>query len=353
MTVRLMTVKSDHNINLAFMECFTSCVLTYLNILGRDYRLLLLDYWNLSYQYKTLLSGKEARQLPLDYLYGVDMKFVMGDMETLLHDVKEGKSVIYLCSASKLAYFPREFLGMESSGFQHSILIYGWNERDGRYQVTDPIVGTIVQMSPDEIVQACTGKADSKKLRYFTLEERGASFTPHDIQSCIDYCIQRNLTTYRNQKNVKAEVIIEEGSTEQQKRMAWHNWFSNRHSGIHALECFEEDIRKSSEWTVQKRESWIAINTMTINSIKRVREQVWNIYKEKASLTESQQLEGQKQLEAIIAAWNSLNFLLLKYKRGYKISLVLPSITRQLEKLKKVELVFLEWLHSEAGKGGR
>ncbi|QYR19389.1 hypothetical protein KZ483_15785 [Paenibacillus sp. sptzw28] len=349
MTHQLTVTKSGHNINLAFMECFTSCVLTYLNINGKDYRRVLLDYWNLSYQYKTLLSGKDARQLPLEFLYGIKLKFFKGDVESLRRCVQDGSSAICLGAASKLRYFPREYLGMESSGFQHSILIYGWNEEHLEYLVTDPMVDAVVNISPKEIVHACEVRAGRQELHYFILEESNSPFEEPDLESCLAYCSYRNLSFYKNRGGSKTEPLASvPDQSQEQRKSAWREWFSNRHGGYRSLEIFEEDLVKSQEWAPPRRADWVSRNTMTISSIKRIRAMVWNAYRESASLEESQYHEGQRQIDSILAMWNAVSLHLLKYKSG---QIVIPAISKQLEKLKHAELQFLEWLHLAAGKG--
>jgi len=338
-------VRKEQNINLAFMECFTSCVLTYLNIREKDYRKLLLDYWNLGYQFNTLLSGKEARQLPLEYLYGVTMTFVQGDEESLRHHIRQGRSAICLCLASRLSFFPPAYLGMEQSGFQHSILLYGWDERQNRYLVTDPVVDTVASLSPDEAVHACAVRKGSGEMHYFILDEPAIPFSEPDLDSCLAYFTERNLTFYRNRRTDKPSPPLAEDSSVTEKQKAWMAWFNNRHGGIRALEHFEEDLSRSLEWPSRRRNDWIVINTKTIASIRRLRSQIWSVYRETAALSDEQTAEGQRQIEGILSDWNSLNLLLLKYKIGQDGDAAIAAIKQRTENLKRAELHFLEWLH--------
>ncbi|TXK84581.1 hypothetical protein [Paenibacillus sp. N3.4] len=353
MAQQVMEVKNEHNINLAFMECFTSCVLTYLNIQGKDYRKILLDYWNLSYQFKTLLSGKDARQLPLEYFYGLKMTFIKGNEELLRRHIRSGHSAICLCQASKLEFFPHSYLGMEESGFQHSILLYGWDEQQERYLVTDPVVNAVVTLSPDEFVYASAIRLGRNEMHYFVLEESAVPFSEPNLESCLVYCTEQILTLYRRQRMSKSDPIVPEGSSDEMKVRAWQHWFNNRHDGIRALEHFEEDILNSSEWTVRRRNDWIVINTKTISSIRRLRTLVWNTYRDIADLGEAHEEEGQRQIEAILSTWNTVNFLLLKYKSGQDSQAAIPSILQRIQELKRIELQFLEWLHLAVREGAQ
>ncbi|OAS17723.1 hypothetical protein [Paenibacillus oryzisoli] len=350
---QVIEVNNEQNINLAFMECFTSCVLTYLNIQGKDYRKILLSYWNLSYQFKTLLSGKEARQLPLEYFYGLKMTFIKGDEESLKRYIRSGHSAICLCQASKLEFFPRSFLGMEESGFQHSILLYGWDEQQERYLVTDPVVNMVVTLSPDELTYASAIRLGSNEVHYFVMEDSVVPFSEPNLESCLIHCTEQMLTLYRNQRKSKSDPIIPKGSSHEQKVRAWQHWFNNRHGGIRALEHFEEDLRNSDGWTIRRRNDWIVINTKTITSIRRLRSVVWNTYQDMADFSVAQEEEGQRQIDAILAMWNLINFLLLKYKSGQNNQAVVPSILVRIDELKRIELQFLEWLYLAIREGAQ
>lgn len=345
MPQQVFEVKSEYNINLAFMECFTSCVMTYLNIKGKNYRKLLLDYWNISYQFKTLLSGKDARQLPLEYLYGVKMTFVKDDVDSLKRHMLNGNKAICLCTASKLAFFPPSFLGMEAGGFRHSILFWGWDERMEHYLVMDPVVNVSTSMKMNEVATASAIGQGSREIHYFLLEEPSSPFVMPDLESILIYCTDRNLTLYRNHKKNRSEPIISENSSNEEKARAWQHWFSNRNSGIHALEQFEKDLSRSSEWSVRQRNDWILMNIKTITSIRQIRSLVWTAYRDITTFSDMQLEEGQRQIKAILTVWNTLNYLLLKYKIGLDSSVTIPAILMRIQELKRVELHFLEWLH--------
>lgn len=342
MVPRQMTaIKSEHYVNLAFMECFTSCIMTYLNIKEKNYRKLLLEYWSISYQYKTLLSARNPRQLSLEYLYGVKLTFVKGDEPSLRQYIRSGKHAICLSTASKLSFFPSSFLGMEANGFQHSILIYGLDEQLNQYGVIDPVTNITTGLDAKELATASAVRQGSGEMHYFVLEED--PFMEPELRSCLLQSTAKNLKLYM--KGSKPKHAVSEQSSDQEKAAAWQEWFSSRHSGIYALELFEEDLIRASDWNVQRRNDWIVMNTKTILSIRNIRNQIWNAYRELAGFSEMQLEEGQRQIKAILASWNTLNFLLLKYKTLQSNHAVIPSIRQCVQELKRSELQFLEWLH--------
>jgi hypothetical protein len=343
--------KESQTVNLSYMECFTSCVLTFLNFNGYDYRKVLLDYWNLNYQFKTLLSSKDAQRIPLDFLYGIEMKFIKGDSETLFQSIRDGSSVICFCQASKLDFFPRENLGMESSGFQHSILVYGWEEVSKKYYVADPTVRAIVQMDPEEILKAGAARRDRNELHYFVLTKTSVSYAEPDIRSCIRNSTRRNLHFYNNENVKLKSPTIEETPPDELKKKEWQLWFSNRKSGARALEAFESDLVQSADWTHQARTAWIKRNNVMIASIRRIRAAVWQTYLETGRIGQKRVGEGQEQIDSISGLWNNINLRLLKSMKAQEIVPAVQSISLLIDQLKREEIRFLEWLIAAAEEG--
>jgi len=339
-------MKIEHLVNLSLMECFTSCVMTYVKSTGNDPSCLLLDYWNLSYQHRTLLTSKHARLLPLEYLYGMNWTDNSGDSSSLLQCVKEGNAAILLCTASRLSYFPPQYLTMESGGFQHSTLIYGWDDGQGRFLVADPIVNHLAVVSPEEIQYAGEQRKGSGELLYFRLSEPSPAFVQPDARSVLPYCAGRNLSFYLNRDEPGKEAADPQISREQDKRTAWAQWFVNRHNGARAFAGFEADLQASIEWPQDKRNAWISSNKIMIPAIKRIRSLIWNAYAGKAQFPEAVQSAGKQQIAHIHALWNGLLMLLLKYSNQTSGASLVPSLLRQSEKIMHAETGFLEWLRA-------
>jgi hypothetical protein len=345
-------VKSQHHIQLAFMECFISCVLTYVQSRGLDHRLVLLDYWNLGYQFRTLQSSKDARQLPLKTLYGIELLFQKGNPDALLHWVREGHSLILFCSASKLAYFPREYLGMESSGFQHSVLIYGWDEEQGKYMVADPTVKVTAMLDSEQLLHAGSVRKDRDELHYFTLTEPPIHFIQPDMKDFMMACTKRMLDQHDRDRMWRYEPIDTGENPDESKKRVWQLWVSNRHVGVRAWDAFSADLSLSRAWPPDKRSGWIKRNTKMIASIKRLRTLIWHTYIDFAAIGQGERKEGQHKLDSVTRLWNSVSFQLLKLENkqmdgdGYGLSLM-----EQIEKLQEAEEQFLAWLYATVRRG--
>lgn len=343
--------KKAYNVNLAFMECFTSCVLTYVHLTGRDYTKVILDYWNLRYQFKTLLSSKDARQLPLQYLYGIRMKFVKGSKQTLLDHLRQGTSVIYLCMASRLAYFPRSYLGMEAGGFQHSVLLLGCTGPSERILFMDPMADYAGQADIEELTQAGGLNVKRGELHYFTLEESAPGFVEPPANACLSFSAERNLSFYCDTGEPLAAVPPSStGAKDASRHTAWIEWFGNRHGGWKALDRFAEDLAASPSWTPELREGWVKRNTMTISSIRRLRSLIWDTIQDMAPFSEEQRNNGQEQVERIAGLWQALNYQLIKFNSRPSADGCLSSITRHIDGLKSAEVSFLQWVKDTLGK---
>ncbi|MDF2937804.1 MAG: hypothetical protein K0Q90_3177 [Paenibacillaceae bacterium] len=345
----------EQNIFLAQMECFTSCVLTYLNRNGCDPRLLLLDYWNFNYEKKTILSSKNAHDLPLGYLYGVEVSFVKGTVEKLEELVKKGDSAINLCSASKLDYFPRRFLDMESSGFWHAILITGMEEETGSYVVSDPVVNVVTRLTPGELTAASVAKIKQDELLMFALSQVREGFQAPDIKTVLRYCSKRNAQHYRGgAKDFLPGGPGSAGGGDADKWEIWRERFRKKStSGLAAWQQFEHDLTDSAQWPDGRRSAWIKLNTMMMTSVAQLRSKIWGIYKDLADKGEAWEQEGQEQIDAIIKLWNIMQLLLQKYdirsKRGD--GRAIEAATAHIGRIRDAELRFLDWLQESLGEG--
>lgn len=337
-------LQKEHNVNLAFMECFASCVLTYLRVIGYDHRKLLLDYWNLDYQYRTLMSSKDARKFPLDYLYGIELKHVEGDINSLTDHVRQGNSIILLCMASRLDYFPRDFLSMESGGFLHSVLIHDQDPLAG-FAVFDPIVDYVGYTTTDVLAQAGTTGRD-ETLHYFTLEKKSVDQLP-SIQEVLQFCSGRNLYFYQGQLEQLAEARRKKDPQNDQRKKAWMEWFSSRHGGSQSFHLFAKDLKDSLNWSQQRRDNWVKQNSMTISSIRHVRMQIWDIYREFIELDETDVEEGNRQIRDISHLWQRLNYMLLKFKSTSDKHQAADILCGKMEELKQSEVQFLSWLNQK------
>lgn len=344
-----LEAKQDDMVKLAAMECFASCVLTYLKMSGQNSSRFLLDYWNVNYQFKTLLSSKDARQMTLSFYYGMEMKFVKGNARTLQECVSSGICAVLLCAASKLPYFPRQMLGLESSGFQHSILIYGRDGLFNEYAVVDPMADYIGTIQAEELEAAGYRNDRRQELLYFTLESPSiSSYLSPSAEQLFAHGAERNLFFF-DQENFRIDRLQEQGrdseSSSISRQAAWVEWFSNRHGGGKALDMFAGDAGASLKWSVQARKGWIERNNLTIGSMIQLRRLIWDSFCDLNVMTAEQVSTGTARIQQIVKCWHNLNFKLLKYKNvSADATELVESIISSIAKLKMEEGQFLGWM---------
>lgn len=339
-------MRGHKHIYLGYMECFSSCILTYLHMTGRDERIMLLDYWNLKYDRRTLLSSKDARHIALKYLYGIELQFEKGDTNRLIHWIRQGYSVIAFTTASGLDYFPRAYVTMESAGLNHAILIYGWNERQRTFLISDPVVHTWAELTLEQMLHAGMARTDREELHFFILSGDSSPVSSPDTNICLAYASNRNLKHYQATGNVNPDV-----NKPADKWSSISLLLQNRKIGINAWTCFGNDVKNSLDWTRSKRTAWVKQNNLSISSIKKIRSKIWGAYRELASLSDDAELTGQRHMNQIAAAWNHLNFLLLKYNNKPEDRSAMAALIKQIECLKELELRFLMWLDEAMRRG--
>ncbi|MEK0316180.1 hypothetical protein [Cohnella sp. 56] len=349
---KIEQLNPEHHVQLAYMECLTSCILTYLKSTGREYDKLLLDYWNIGYEHRTLLSSKSAEHLLLQYLYGIHLRHEQGSEEGLQAAVQAGRSAVCLCMASKLPYFPRDYLNMESSGFWHAILVQGWDADKGVYLVADPVVRKVAELRPQEIAYACALRTDRAEMQFFDIFEPELPHAEPGLGDVLLHCATRNAAAYRS----PGERLVQQSgeATGRNKREAVRLWFLMRNSGVKAWERFESDVNESLAWTAVMRARWIKQNTVTVFSIKQLRYRIWALYQELAAMDEPLAGRGQTLFDQVSAAWNAFNMALVRYgnTRDQAAGMV-ASVVRQAGVVRDAEVRFLSWLHTAVTAGGR
>lgn len=339
---------SEYNVRLGFMECFASSVMTYIRIMGMDHRKLLLDYWNLDYQFRTLLSGKNARKFPLRQLYGVEMEFEKGDMDAVSRHIRQGSSVVLLCAASRLDYFPREYLSMESSGFQHCILLQELLP-DGAYTVYDPVAHYAGPVSLAVLSHA--GAYGTGGALHFFVLAKGESEHELDGKELLAFCARRNLEAYVHQTpDDSLRHAPEPGSgMDKARRAAWLEWFGRRRSGGRSLHLFAADLQESLGWPEAARIGWAKRNSLTISSIRKLRTDVWSAYSGMLGHDTRFLEEGGRRMGEISALWQRANYLLLRLISAGNQTETVRLLSGKLLELEQAEIRFLTWLNEKAG----
>ncbi|MFC4102465.1 hypothetical protein [Paenibacillus xanthanilyticus] len=352
MVGKLAELRPEDNIQLAYMECLTSCILTYLKSTGRDYRKVLLNYWNLSYEQRTLLSSKNAAHIPLRYLYGIDLTFREDTLEKLQSAVMAGQSVICLSKASLLAYFPHKFLSMESSGFRHAILVQGWDAEKEMLLVADPVVGAVVELDPDQLRKASVVRTDREELQFFVLTEPQSPYPEPDTMACLRTSAERNLFAYHTPDDLFSEQERQDGETGKWDKI--RRWLRQRSIGVRAWDMFASDARDSLNWTPAHRARWVKQNSLTMLSIKQLRAETWKVYQEFLAMDERHIEEGRLLINRVAAAWTACNLAMLKYEHaGERGASLIQTLADRAEAAKEAEIRFLEWLNAAVARGGK
>jgi hypothetical protein len=303
----------NRGIRLAAMECAASCVLTHLEITGRNLDFFLLDYWNLLYTSNVLVAGKHVRSFPLSFFYGIDTTLCRGDVKDLALHVACGAHALLLCKASRLPFFPPNLLTHEETGFPHVILVHGQEPVSGEFRIVDPIAGHAGAIDPAVLTAASIGDG---KLVYYLLTPSAEEFVQPSPAEMYAYASARNLAFYENPQL--------------------------QQSGGKALELFVRDLADSVHWEAERRKRWIEQNNVTISSIITTRARVWQSFCSLGLLTEEQKQRGQEEVQSILKLWTAFNFLLIKQKRNRSDEGLLLATQRKAQEIREREHRFLK-----------
>lgn len=149
---------------LAAVECVASCLMTGLHLSGLDYRYFLLGHWNLVYYENTLMPDNNMTDLNLEYAYGIEMRQHTGRAPDIVSSLQRGGWLLLACRASRLSFFPRNLLGLESHRFLHFILVCGYRSATDTFSVIDPIADYIGEMNERELLAAAV---EEGQLNYY------------------------------------------------------------------------------------------------------------------------------------------------------------------------------------------
>ncbi|MFD0697453.1 hypothetical protein ACFQZT_25590 [Paenibacillus sp. GCM10027628] len=297
-------------VKLAAMECAASCIMTALTIAGHDYRYFLLSYWNLNYNSKIIMSGKNMRHNDLQFAYGIAKECRSGTEDDLIALLRQNNMAMLFCKASKLRFFPRNMLGHESSGFQHFILLYGYQPETGKFLVIDPVADYKGEISAYEVWD-CSVK--SSEIIYYSLE----------------------LPDYYEQPSA-SRIFSKESSAN-----------LRNYSGDKAIAAFIQDLQACLQWPQDERDTWINQNNITISSIVKTRSIVWECFCDLNLMTPDEIRAGNEIVEQIVSLWTTVNFLLIKLKKNHSNEAIAKSIEQKLETLKVKELECLQFIQQK------
>jgi hypothetical protein len=305
-----MSIRKEQIINLAAMECGSSCIMTFLNSKGYNYKSYLLNYWNLNYYSQVLMASKNIRKTNLEFLYGIEMSFNKGDTNSIKTLLLERKVVLLLTKVNVLDYFPKDLQIFDHNKFKHTVMLMEYKISTDEYVLIDPIVEFIGKITTEELEKNLSIDRD---FYYYVLHEN-PSFNPPAKSEIFKKTVKSNFDIFINSKV---------------------------NEGVKAIEKFSSDLSKSLLWQKDIRNSWIEHNNITISSIIKTRKFVWKSICELEIMTKYEEQSQELLFSEIMKNWNLLNFLLLKYKRNPKIENV-TRLKNHIDWIKSKETEFLK-----------
>lgn len=308
-----------HLIQLAPMECIASCVMTALGMKGQVPEWYLLDYWNINYFFKVLVSSKKSMNLKnLKTLYGVDVVFRKTTPEELTLRFAAGELALLDCKASRLPFFPRSMLSYDDSGFTHSILLCGFREEDRCFLVADPVAGYEGWVPEAILLQAGVYKGQLY-VHMLHFSEPPPTYTEREL---FLYAARNNRDYFETE---------------------------DARSGRNALFSFTRDIGVLLQENPSRLPEWIGQNILTVTSIITMRKKVWEALKRLHVIPEEEEQGVSALFDDIVKQWTRFNYLLVKLKINPSANL-LDSLAAKNEDIVQSERTFLYRLSELGGK---
>jgi hypothetical protein len=319
--MRLKTQVTTADIQkLGAVECVASCLMSGLHLSGLDYRYFLLGHWNLVYYENTLMPDNDMADLGLEYAYGIETRHHSGTASDIISLLQSGGWLLLACRASRLSFFPRNLLGLESHQFLHFILVYRYGSATDTFSVIDPIANFIGEMNEAELTAAAVEEGE---LNYYACIPSGKEKRP-----------SANDIFYREAADNLMKYERGDGQT-----------------GREAIRLFSQDVADSARMTQEYRTAWIERNNITLSSIVKARARVWQCFRELDLLTEDETAQGDAYLDEIAKGWTAVNFALVKLKRSPQNGELTASIQRMLERNATLELECLRFIYGKGREG--
>ncbi|MBB6729981.1 hypothetical protein [Cohnella zeiphila] len=300
------------------MTCAESCVATFLDECGLDYRSFFMDYWNLVYESGTLLAGRNLKAIDLAP-FGVSKRRLDGvslqDCRKLA--VPARTCLLLVTLASRLPYFPRQLLAFEERGFEHFIIVRGYDEARDRFQVADPTAGFSGELSSEELAGA-NPEADGG-FRLWQLA---------------------------------ADPGVRPADAAERLRVACLGNYRRCPLNGPAFERFRADLRRFAAGSAAELDDWASRNNVAVATVIKNRKLVWHSLAAVGCWGEDDRARAQAAFAPIVAGWTQLNLLLFKLGRHPPDPEALAvQIDARMEKLRRAEEAFLYDLHAVAEGG--
>lgn len=300
------TLSDLHLIDFGAMTCTESCIATLLHSTGRDYRYLYLDYWNLTYESGVLLAGKNLKAIDLKLSYGIrKANEEAASLDDCADWVAETDRYALLhTQASKLPYFPPGSLTFEGSGFEHYVLLHGYDKARGRFRIADPIAKYTGEISK-EALTGCTPAAG--RFRLWKLD-------------CPSDAAPLPMTSQRLRRILRYNYL---------------SGLANRQA-YDRLRSVLSGLPSRSSADIAR---WAWLNMIAVTTVVRNRRLVWNSFASLGCLDPEQTAALGPAVQEIASLWTQFNLLLAKLMKG-GIPL-LDKLTAKAEAIQHAESEFL------------
>ncbi|RCX17323.1 hypothetical protein DFP94_10947 [Fontibacillus phaseoli] len=312
--VKVMT--KPELVNIGPLECAASCMATWLNMHGQDYRLFVANYWNVHYEQHTLITSRTPNYYNMDSLYGMAIRADIGRIPDLITEIREGNGVMFICNASGLFYFPRNILTFESVNAKHCVLVYDYNEQTGKFAVIDPIAEFCGEVAAAELEAA---SVMNNEMLYFSV---GSHFDDRSrpLGDKLAMAAERNWISFD-----KPYIP----------------------GGKQALEILERDIETCSGWSEVERKSWVDRNNISIMVFHKLRPMIWESFVSFGQMKETSVITGGEIMEDIKQLWRSLNLCLIRLGRKSDDPHKRETCLEKVAQIKASEMKFLKFLYNE------
>ncbi|MCR8843205.1 BtrH N-terminal domain-containing protein [Paenibacillus sp. SC116] len=302
-----------HLVKLGALECAMSSISTALKMIGRDPGRLLMHYWNLTYYRDVLYAGRNVMRSRIETFGDCSLQFQIcrTSMLEMKQQLINGCLFLYQCRASHLPFFPRNMLNFEASGFDHYVLVFGYDENLDSFHVADPICEYI-------------GLVTRKQLEAAAMVEQ--QYYCYSIQPFGEVT---NQTSYPQDAD---SVLVDK--------------YFTMHYDVQAFDQFIKHLHVGREWNGTQRRLWTERNILSIASLIKMRTIVWEYMTQLRSIAKGSGEALQLQHKQIIKLWNGISFLLLKYKMNDD-SAIINRIEELVHAVTREEAAFMQNIISQ------
>jgi hypothetical protein len=286
------------------LECVSSGFINALLLWGEDPKYFLANYWNVDYFRQLIMGSRHIHLCFPKLLYGIQFADKRAAFDVLPEIVKSGDMIIILCRASQLAYFPRHMLGYEGRDIGHTFLVHAVEGET--FRIIDPMADFAGKISFQEVRQLANAAGE---LSFFQLS-RIKGFQAPDAKEIFQNAVNYN-----------------------------HKIFTQHlfNFGRKAFKLFAGDIKDSVGWEKTAREQWCKQNTLTISSICKTRQVVWQALQALQVLPASVVESIDADIKTLVGKWQNVNLLLLKFGHNHLAENIVDKLLDKIQAVSTCE----------------